>query len=311
MENRAHALAAGLFVVVLFLGMAAAAWWLSGQRENTSQYLLVARHSVSGLNPQAQVRYRGIRAGKVEEITLDPADARNILVLISIDAAIPITTGTTARLNSQGITGLSYVQLDDDGSRAAPLVGKGGEPPRIALLPSAFDSLSDRAAQAVERVGALAARLDALLDERGIAQLKRTLDNVALASEGLRDLPRITAGMREVLSEDNLRHLQRILVHLERTAGETAPLTSELRGLVASFRDLSARLDQIAGDVGGATLPQVNSLLLELQQNSRQLNRVLEGFDELPQTILFGRTPARPGPGEAGYAHPRAAPGTP
>src|SRR5438128_1358144 len=124
MENRAHAFAAGLFVIALALCIAAAAWWFSGKRESTRQYLLVSQRAVSGLNPQAQVRFRGIRAGKVEDIELDPKDARNILVVISVDADIPVSRATTAQLNKQGITGLAYILLDDDGSNPEPLVGK-------------------------------------------------------------------------------------------------------------------------------------------------------------------------------------------
>ncbi len=145
MENRSHALIAGFFVILLGLCVALVGWWFSGRSEETRDYLIVTRGSVVGLNPQAQVRYRGIRAGKVEDISLDPQDPRNILILIRIDDDIPMTEGTSARLNTQGVTGLAYVMLEDDGSAPTPLQGSKDNPPRIALSPSMMDSLTDAA----------------------------------------------------------------------------------------------------------------------------------------------------------------------
>ena len=76
MENRAHALAAGLFVIFLSVAMAAAAMWLSGETVIRDSYLLESKGSVSGLNPQAAVRYRGVDVGKVEDIRFDPENPR-------------------------------------------------------------------------------------------------------------------------------------------------------------------------------------------------------------------------------------------
>jgi len=121
MENRAHALAAGLFVILLGLAVTVAVWWFGGTRAETRDVVLVTSRNVTGLNPLAQVRFRGISTGKVISIKLDPQNARDILVLIRVDAALPLTKGTTAQLNFQGITGLAYVQLEDSGKSSEPL----------------------------------------------------------------------------------------------------------------------------------------------------------------------------------------------
>ena len=56
MENRAHALAAGLFTLLLGIGVLLAAQWFSRDNYEKVQYTLVSNHSVSGLNVQAAVR---------------------------------------------------------------------------------------------------------------------------------------------------------------------------------------------------------------------------------------------------------------
>lgn len=294
MENRAHALAAGGFVLLLVLTLALAAWWMEERHNDTREYLLVTAHSVAGLNPQAQVRYRGIRAGKVLDIDLDPRDARLILVRISLNADLPVTRATRARLNAQGVTGLSYVMIEDDNSDPTPMTAAPGELPRIALESSGTDA-----------IGEMAARIGRAFDERTVQDFKRTLANLSSASEGLKELPAILAALREALSETNLARLQKLLAHLEHAAGEAAPLTAELRGLVTSIQGLGQRLDRLTVEAGGElseeTLPRLRALLGDLQRNSRQLNRVLEHLDDAPQAVIFGPAASAPGPGEPGY----------
>ena len=65
MENRSHALVAGLFALILGLSAVSALWWFGGKREATNQYVVLTKKNITGLNLQAQVRYRGIRVGKV------------------------------------------------------------------------------------------------------------------------------------------------------------------------------------------------------------------------------------------------------
>ncbi len=308
MENRAHALAAGIFTLLLGIAAAIAIWWLGQSDESTTRYVLETRRNVTGLNVQAQVRYRGIRAGKVQAIEPDDGDPRVILVTIDMDSRFKLTRGATAELGYQGVTGLAYVQIEDDGSSAEPLAGRNGEPARIALKPTLFDTLGEKAGDIVGQISAVSIRLGKLLDDRNVQNLSRTIDNVATASEGLREMPAILAAVREALSERNLRGLRQILAHVEKTAGEAAPLAVEMRDLVKSMGTLSRRLEHVAGSTGdeltASTLPRANALIDELAGSSRQLSRILDGLESNPQMLLFGRDGATPGPGEPGFAAP-------
>jgi phospholipid/cholesterol/gamma-HCH transport system substrate-binding protein len=308
MENRAHALAAGIFTLLLGLAAAIGIWWLGQSRDETLSYMLETRRNVNGLNIQSQVRYRGIRAGKVEAIEPDAADPRLILVRINLDKRFKLTRSSTAELGYQGVTGLAYVQIEDDGSSKEPLVAKGGELPRIVVQETIFDTLDEKAGGIVQQISAASAKLGKVLDEKNVKNLARTLDNLATASDGLRDLPVIVASLREALSESNLRSLRQILANVEKTAGESAPLTTEVRELVKTMSVLARRVDQMAGHAGDeftmGTLPRANALMRELTSSSRQLSRVLEGLENNPQMLLLGRGAPVPGPGETGFSAP-------
>ena len=309
MENRAHALAAGIFVLLLGLASALALWWLGGLRaEKSNFYLIETSRDVTGLNFQAQVRYRGIRAGKVESIDPDPKDRRLILIRISLDRKYPVTAKTVARMGYQGLTGLGYIQLEDDGSSDQLLAARGDELPRIAMKPSLFESLSEKGGDIATQLAEVAKRMSALMNEKNVQNLSRTIDNVATASDGLKELPKVIAAMREMLSDGNIKRMNALLAHLEKAAGEAAPLTAEVRELVRTMTALSQRLDHVAGEAGADTLPRVNALLRDLQASSRQMTRILEMIDDSPQSLIFGRGAAVPGPGETGFGAATAAP---
>ena len=143
MENRSHALIAGLFSLLLGFSAVAALWWFGGKHEAVNEYLVINTRNATGLNLQAQVRYRGIRVGKVEAINLDPTDPRTTLIRISVKKTIPITRGTTAKLGYQGLTGLAHVLLEDTGKDATLLETGGSELARIPMQDSMLQELSD------------------------------------------------------------------------------------------------------------------------------------------------------------------------
>jgi phospholipid/cholesterol/gamma-HCH transport system substrate-binding protein len=303
MESRAHALAAGIFTLLLGLASALAVFWFSGQREATSEYVLVTKGNVAGLNTQAQVRFRGIRAGKVQDIELDPQDPRNILITISIDADMPVTKGTTARLNYQGVTGLASILLEDKGENPEPLTSENDEPPRIALQPSFMDSLGENAAELMTQMRQVAERTTALLSDQNVKRIGQTLANVEATTAGLsvsmKDLPQVMASLKQALSEENIRRLSATMANMEKASGEVAPLIANLQGV---SKKLDALLAESGGEITQTTLPRLNVLLQELSVNSRQMSRLLDQIEDSPSMLIFGREARRPGPGEAGFS---------
>lgn len=265
--------------------------------------------SVNGLNPQATVRYRGIVAGKVAGIGLDPGNPRDVLVTVRIRADLPVTQGTRARLATQGVTGLAFIALDDSGEDAAPLAG---DPPRIRLAPGLIDEVSAASLQTLTRVRELAERLAGLANPDNLARIERTLAHLERSSQGLertlQEAPQTLAAVRQVFSKDNLARISRSLDNLERLSGEAVPLAREGRTLLTRLQTVSERIDSLAGATGEgvatSTLPRLNGLLQELTITSRQLSDLLDEIDNSPQLLLLGRGKPVPGPGEAGFRQP-------
>lgn len=303
MENRSHALIAGLFTLILGFSVVAALWWFGGKSEDTKSYFVVTTKNVTGLNAQAQVRYRGVRVGRVEQIDLDPLDIRNTLIQIRIRANIPVTEGTVARLGFQGVTGIAHVQLEDTGENPAVRNAVGDSFPRIPMRDSFVQELSETGAETLRNARDLVVALNQVLSQDNRQAIARTLTNLETASGNAREA---SMQLRQLLTSENIHRLQTTLQRAEQAAGQAAPLFVEARGLVAGWQDVGNKLDTALGDPvtggAGALIPKVNELTGELVSTSRQLNRVLQMLEESPQSLIFGGRRSAPGPGEAGFS---------
>lgn len=303
MENRSHALIAGLFALLLGASAIASIWWFGGQREATQDFIVVARQNVTGLSPQAQVRYRGIGVGKVQSIRLDPDDIRNILIRIRVDSEVPVTRGTTARLGYQGVTGIAHVLLEESGRDPAPLADGSGKPPRIAMQASLIEELSDVGGETMRQARDFLAAANELLKPENRARISRTLASLEAATARAEQ---VLAGVERVLSPANLERVERLLVNAEAASAQALPVAGEARELIGRLRAATGKLDLALGDPveTAALVPRINALSDELSQSSRQLSRILRMLEETPESLIFGTSRASPGPGEPGFVPP-------
>ncbi|WP_301102803.1 MlaD family protein [Propionivibrio sp.] len=305
MENRSHALLAGLFALCLGFSAVAALWWFGGKQELSNEFLVTTKKNISGLSQQGQVRYRGVRVGKVESIELDPSDFSSTLIRISIMQTIPVTRGTTAKLGFQGVTGIAHVLLEDAGKDKTPLTAVRGELTRIPMQDSLIQELSDVGGETLRNARDFLLSANQLLSPENRQSIAKTLANLEATTENSREA---TAQLRQLLTSENIRLMSSSLARIDQAAGQAGPFFSEARDLVARLQSVSEKLDTTLGDPtgggAGALMPRFNDLISELSANSHQLRRVLQMLEDSPQSLIFGRQKALPGPGEAGFIAP-------
>jgi phospholipid/cholesterol/gamma-HCH transport system substrate-binding protein len=226
---------------------------------------------------------------------------------------VPITRGTFAQFGTQGLTGIAHIQLDDDHSDPAPLLPTGAGPPRIALRGSALDDLAESSKVLLRQANSLLERMNAIASEDNQRRLERTLENFEQASARLEPalaaIPEVAERARRLLGEGNQESIRRSLSNLAEATDAIKPLAEDSRQVMANMRALSEKLDRISTEisieVSDRTLPKINDLVDQLDRDSRDFRRLVLQIEREPQSLLFGRAPVAPGPGEPGFREGR------
>lgn len=319
MESRAYAFITGLFVIGLVAAIVAWANWLAQEPVNRTAYRVIATTPVSGLNVQAQVRYRGMSVGRVTQIRLDPKDRHRILIDVEVNSDIPVTRGTYAQLAMEGITGIAYVHLLDDSQETLPPPKDAQGLAELPLKPSFFDTVSDSAEGAVRDARQLMAAINSMLTPENRQRIGATLASMEKATANLEaataKLPQTVARADAWLGQENLNLARDSLVRINDTAktlpqiaGEAQKLVSDLRTLAAEVGKLATQARELVGEIGqlsaeikGDTLPQVGAFAESADRSARRIGNLATDISRNPDSVVWGRKTGRPGPGEPGF----------
>jgi phospholipid/cholesterol/gamma-HCH transport system substrate-binding protein len=313
MENRAYALMTGIFTILLSVAIVLSFIWFRGDNKTFSKYLVVSKFPVNGLNRQAPVRFRGVEIGKVDDISIDRQDTQNILVRVSIDESVPITHGTFAQIGYQGLTGIAYIVLDDDGTNAQPLRTDDGNLARLEVRGNVFDDLAQSSKALLQQASDLLDRLNKIASDGNQTRIENALVNLEKASAelqpALQAIPQLTEQARKFLGEDNQKSLHNSLANIEKATGSVVPIVDDSRKVLANIHQLSEKLDKLSSelsrDITDSTIPSVNQLVEQLGQDSQDFHRLVQQIEREPQSLVFGRKPPQPGPGEPGFDRAR------
>ena len=210
MDSKVNYALVGLFVIVLSVMMIASILWLTTNSEEKvyDVYQAYISESVAGLSEKSSVKYRGVEVGRVRDISLVAERPEEVRLLLDIQRGTPLKQDTRATLSSQGLTGLSYVELTG-GSRDSELLEReeGKAYPEIKTSPS------------------LLVRVDS-----AISALLQNLDNVSGVANSLLDsLNELVTTANTLLSSDENRlAVAHILKDAETVTGAFADHVAEI-----------------------------------------------------------------------------------
>jgi phospholipid/cholesterol/gamma-HCH transport system substrate-binding protein len=335
MENKSHALAAGAFVILVTALLVALAVWLMRDTRSLDTLEFSTRESVTGLQPQAAVRYRGVAVGKVDAIEFDPQTRGNVLVKLAINQGTPISKSTFAVLGYQGVTGLAYVQLDEDGSPSELLTIPSGTALRIPLKPSPLSKLSDQGASILLQVEETSKRLNQLLSPDNQKALMSSVQAIGASASNFSDQ---VSAMQKILdaqfgpqrtdipalvkdTRQTMQALQVTASELNKTAQDTSKAVATLDAVGQRVTEKGGTLDRVNDGISSAasslqaigqsaqalsanTLPRATRLADDAARAARSTDRVIKELGDNPQSFIFGNAPVPPGPGERGFTAP-------
>ncbi|QJE00246.1 MCE family protein [Massilia forsythiae] len=313
MENRSYALMTGFFTVALLVAAILVGLWLNRDRTETHPYEIVTTQTIPGLNPQATVRYRGLEVGRVDDIVFDPRVTGQILIKLSIEDGAPVTTTTFSSLGYQGVTGIAFIQLDDDRTGSPLLKSDPGRVARIPLRPGLLDQLETRGLAILEKTERITDSLNTVLSQQNAEKLAGAIDNVSKAAEAFGEVPRQlqpTLARLPALAgkmDQTMNSVNRLADSATATVQNYDRLASSLQAPGGPVERVGAAIDSLGGvtaDLELHTLPHVVEMADEAKTSLRAVRRTVTGLGERPQSILFGAPANQPGPGEPGFVPP-------
>lgn len=284
METRASYVAVGAFVLTLVIGAFAFAVWLAKIQLDQSfdRYVIFFEGSVSGLQEGSTVRFRGIPVGTVQAIEIAPDNVERVRVTVEIPETVPITEGTQAALELQGITGQKFVQLTG-GREGAPLIEPKADQDfaEIPATRSALDTVFDNAPELVDQFSVIMEQAGAMLSPANVQSITGILADFRTVSgavaERRDEISTMIADSQETMAE--LRAASSALAGLATTLeGDASLLTEELSATLATFRGAASGIDgevvtlsselqesiasiKTASDNFGATSARLNTLI--------------------------------------------------
>jgi phospholipid/cholesterol/gamma-HCH transport system substrate-binding protein len=308
METKVNTTLVGAFVLGLGALLLAALLWLASGGATPQKhdlYSAVSDESVAGLNVNAPVKYAGVDVGRVRSIRLDPADPDRVQLVFAIAHGTPVRVDTEAMLRTQGLTGIAYVELGG-GERNSPLLVPTDKPPypEIQTKPSLGARLENVLTSALAKLDRASTTIDLLLDETNRKAIASTLTDAAQLMKTLAGRSgSIDAGLRDAArtfdqSAKASVQIGPVLDRIGRSADAVQALGIE--GTRASH-DAGVAVKALGADAqrfGAEALPELQRLMSELQTLAVSLQRLSEQTQNAPNGLLFGRTPAPPGPGE-------------
>lgn len=328
MENKSHAFAAGAFVLVVSALLVALAIWLTRDAGEHRVFELSSRDAVTGLQPQAGVRFRGVTVGKVTDIGFDPTTPGNVLIRISTDDVAPITRSTFATLGFQGVTGLAFVQLDDTGESKEALVSTDTAIARIPMRPSLLSKLADQGATILIQVEETSRRINQLLAPENQKALVNAMNGIGQAAASVEKLSARAGTVLDAqlgpqgvnlpaLAQEASTTLKSIRIMsdtLGASADEVRASAKEFKSLSESVAKPGGALDKlgegadalvgVGQSINAGTLPRLNRTTDEATRTARQVSRAVSAVNDNPQSLIYGNGPIAPGPGEPGFTPP-------
>jgi len=256
METRASYVLIGVVTLLAILaGLGFFLWLAKVQLDRTYARYDIVFDSVAGLGAASPVRFAGVDVGQVLSIDLNQANPSQVRVTIEVAAETPVREGTIATLQSQGVTGVSFVGLEGGRVDAPPL--QRDPLTGIRLIPSKVSVV------------------------QGLIQ--DAPDLLAEAISLLREL-------RQFTSDDNRDSLGNILANVDDATArlddaltDFATITDEVSKGVAQIAAFTERLDAVAANADAA-LATADGAFVQITEFTNRLDSLADGADAVLAT---------------------------
>ena len=305
MERDAKYATVALFTLACVVAALAFVWWYSGRgdRRDYEPYEIYFEGTVSGLSRGSPVRYLGVDVGRVTSLAVDRNDPGRVKVVADIDAMAPVSGATQAKLGFLGLTGLLYIDLQQNprASASRPLP-QGDRYPVIAARKGSIEASAERLPEILGQASDIMARIERLLADENVKAVSDTLANLEHATAKLPatldDARAIAADLRR-LSATTLELTQRANTTLAATQPDLVATLANARAASERFARSAEGIDRLLnendgafGRTAGASVVELQQLVVDARHASNEIRELARELRERPSSLLLERPDA-------------------
>jgi phospholipid/cholesterol/gamma-HCH transport system substrate-binding protein len=313
---------AGVFVLVSIVILVALVAAIRGcrPRDDTAKTYYASFTDIGGLNLRADVRFGGVKVGRVTAIESDPENRSMIRVTAEVDGGVPVNRASVATIAQITLTAEKHLEIStgdisadllNSGDALIAHTGSGGfmDIPDLEGLTSRMEVLLDSLTQLVGGTPVGGAHREIVDFADVTAALRTTLDESTVTVRGVNE---VISDNRERLAEviDRLATLEQTATELMTqlnavVADNRAPLNEtminlqqlteeanlRIEELLASLGVTAAHLEEMGGnasDLLDEQRPTIEQILLNLEDTTRNLRRLTETLANEPSAIIRG-----------------------
>lgn len=266
MENRNSYTIVGLFVMLIGAFLGIFMWWMLTRTEANETYRSYFIHTKElpvGIKEGADVKFIGVNAGIVKKI--DFIDMKNAIIEIelSIKDKLPISKDSVAKVESQGISGISFINITQG---SGEIFNENEKKPIISLDKALLDKIGKKAEVISDQVSETIYKINMLLSNQNIDKINKILTNLETFSEKLND-EKLTKNIYTAIDE---------FIKFQKTMDNSAKkFNNFIDNLNKTQNKISARIDN--GDFNIREI--LNPTLSDAQTTLNEFNKALIEFE--------------------------------
>ena len=280
METKANYVAVGAFVLACVIGLVVTMLWLAGAQysQEYAYYQAYFKGSVTGLGKGTVTRYNGIDVGHVTDLQFDPSDPQRVIVTLQVQPNLNIREDSVASIDSQGLTGGSFVEIAG-GTASSPLLvtREGQRYPVIHTKQSTFAELQQSAPEVVAKLNVAASRINDLLNDNNRRAVAHVLTNLDETTEVI--------ARRSADIDATLANANKAMNNLADASNQLRPTMNEVNLTVKKYGKVADDADAF---INGDGLAQLSDLIGEMRRLVANLDQLSDQLNRQPTKLLFG-----------------------
>ncbi len=277
METKANYAIVGFFTILVIGAAFGFVYWMAEYGRGGPMAPLAIRipGSANGLSIGSPVRFNGIAVGSVRNLYIDNEDPEFSVAFTEVRADAPVTSGTRAVLEIQGLTGAAYIELTGGGAGGGDkILARAidtGEPAILTADQSSVTNLLSTADRILKRADDAIGELQGfIVDAR--APLTNTVRNAETFSKSL---------------ADNAKGIDQFLKSVSALSDSVSGMSGRLDATLGAAEDLfkalnSDKIDQILSNTERATASFADA--------SNKIGPAIDSFKQTADTFqTFGK----------------------